>query len=241
MGEKGKVYSEKQTAEILQRAARMQEQTGESVYAPGLTQEEILSIAAEAGIAPENVESAIVSLEARPPASGFLNLSQEDERVVNAELDPADFDVILDVAKPARLSHYSTQQVGRTLTFHTRYKGGLYRVEVTAKNGRTRIRVTSLLLYAYLLSLHPALLLALFGSAIIAAQGVKVGAVLFAFVVLMLGCLAFATLIHRTKGKTAELADALEKRVRETTDEEATRLPESNPSPLVAEDPRLVH
>ena len=218
MGEGKRVFSEKEASEVLGRAARLQEERGGGgSYSPGLTHDELVRIATEAGIDPENLEAAIRAASAAPTKRGFLNLVEEDERVVDAELDPKDFDVVLDVAKPARTRRHPVAQVGRTLTMQTRHKGGQYRVEVASRNGRTRLRVTSVPFLAYLMSLHPAILLAFFGGMNMAAQGDRAGATAFVLAMLMVGMLAFVALVRRGKGNTTELADLIEEKIRETT------------------------
>jgi len=213
-----RVFSEKEASDVLQRAARLQEERGGgSSYAPGVTNDELVRIATEAGIDPENLEAAIRAANAAPAKKSFLNLIEENERVVDAELDPADFDVILEVAKPARTRRHPVGQVGRTLTMQTRYRGSLYNVEVASRNGRTRIRVSSNPFIAYLMSLHPAILLSFFGGMNMAAQGDRTGALAFALAVVMTGMFAFVALARRGNAKTAELAEKIEERVREAT------------------------
>ncbi len=215
MSDSKRVFSDQEAADVLKRAARLQEERGESAYAPGVTHEELVRIAIEAGIDPENIEAAIRAASVSPPKRSFLNLIEENERVVDAELDPSQFDVILDAVKPSRSHQHPVGQVGRTLTFQTRYKGSLYAIEVVARNGRTRIRVTSNPFVAYITSLHPAILLSIFGAAAIAPRGYISAAALFALVTMMVGTLAFIGLVRRGNSKTGELADLLERTVRE--------------------------
>ena len=221
MSDEKRVFSEKQASEILARAAHLQEAKGEGAYAAGLTREEVLSIASEAGISPENVEQAIRAL-ADKKESGFLNLIETDERVVDAELDPQEFDVILEVAKPFRSRHRPVHQVGRTLSMQTRYKGGLYRVEVVSRNGRTRIVVTSVPLLAYLLSLHPALLVGIMAAG-------AFGAPLIALASTLAGLAGFVGLVRHGKANTGELADRIEKRIREATHDVRANLRNAEP------------
>lgn len=234
MSEGKRVFSEKQAAEVLRRASRLQD--GDGSYAPGLTHEEILSIATEAGIDPKNVEAAIRGLETTRRTSRFFNLVEEEERIVDAELDPTEFDVILDVAKPAMTRRHPARQVGRTLDLRTRYKGGMYNVQVSSKAGRTRVEVASMPSMAYLMSLHPALLIAFVGSANLSARHMNLGATVFALVAMMIGLAAFVGLVHRGKEHTPALADLIESKVRETTADvrenlrDATTIEDESPS-----------
>ncbi|RYG49306.1 hypothetical protein EON79_01765 [bacterium] len=224
MSERGKVYSEKQTAEILQRAAKLQEGEEPNASASGLSHEEVLRAAAELGIAPENVESVMAAME-RKGSRGFFGATQTETRVVNVELDPGKFDVILEVARPTQSRHRAPGQIGRTLSVRTRHKGAMYRVDVVSRDGRTQIEVTSVPVLAFLMTLYPALLISFFGGASIGAEGVNVLALLFAFFVLATGLIAFAALVGRANGHTAELADTIEKQVREATSAASVGLP----------------
>ena len=231
MSEPKNVFSEKEASEVLQRAARLQEERGgASSYAPGISHDELVRIATEAGIAPENLEAAIRAASQNPAKRSFLNLVEEVERVVDAELEPENFDVLLDVAKPARTRRSPARQVGRTFTMQTNYRGSLYNVEVTSRNGRTRIRVSSMPFLAYLMSLHPALLISIFGSGSIGAHGATAGAALFATLTMLAGALGFVGLARRGSNNTAELADRLEEKVREATASDIQNLGE----PLLA-------
>ncbi|RYG25055.1 hypothetical protein EON82_08485 [bacterium] len=219
MSEPKSVFSEKEASEVLQRAARLQEEGGgASSYAPGISRDELVRIATEAGISPDNLEAAIRAASQNPAKRSFLNLVEEVERVVDAELEPDDFDVLLDVAKPARTRRSPARQVGRTFTMQTNYRGSLYNVEVTSRNGRTRIRVSSMPLLAYLLSLHPALMISIIGTANMAAHGGGAAAALFGTLTMLVGALGFVGLARRGSNNTAELADKLEQRVREATE-----------------------
>jgi hypothetical protein len=212
------VFSEKEASEVLQRAARLQEERGgASSYAPGISHDELVRIATEAGIAPENLEAAIHAASQNPAKRSFLNLVEEVERVVDAELDPENFDVLLDAAKPTRQRRHPARQVGRTFSMQTNYRGSLYNIEVTSRNGRTRIRVASMPFLAYLMSLHPAIFITILGAGPMAGHGNGAAAAAFALAVIMIGIMAFVALARRGSNNTAELADRLETAVREAT------------------------
>jgi len=216
------VFSEKQASEIFQLAAQLQEQKGDpqGAYAPGLTREEMIRIAQEAGIDPQYLDAAIRASSKKRPRRGFFELVEEDERIVDAELAMADFDVITEVIKPARTRRHPPHQVGRTLTFQTRFRGGLYVVEVTARNGRTRVKVKSVPFMAYLVSLHPAIILAcgVWGS--LSDKGEFTEAALAAMLVIAAGFFAFLTLVRRGQGQTGELAQIIADEVRQATEKD---------------------
>jgi len=214
-----RVFSEKQASEIFQLAAQLQEQKADPAngYAPGLTREEMIRIAQEAGIDPQYLDAAIRASTKTKPKRRLFELVEEDERVVDAELQMADFDVVTEVVRPARTRRHPPRQVGRTLTLQTRFKGGMYEVEVSAKNGRTRVKVRSVPFMAYLVSLHPAIIIACLGWGNISAHGEFTAAALFSLLVILAGFIGFLTLVRRAQGQTGELAEIIADRIREAT------------------------
>jgi hypothetical protein len=213
-----RVFSEQETSEVLQRAARLQESSSEGAYTPGVTRDELERIAVEAGIDPKFIEKALVDIDQNTPKKGWLNLSEEYERVVEGEVDPNDFDEILRDLKPAgRGGMRGANQVGRTVSMQTFYDGAMCYVEMTSRNGRTRVKVRSVPFMAYFMSLHPALLL---GLAISISLGKTVGALagLFTFFAFMLtGIAGFAGLTKKGHRSAKKLVDVLEKRAEEET------------------------
>jgi hypothetical protein len=203
------VFSEKKASEILQKAARLQEEKGGS-YAPGITHEDMVRIATEAGIEPQYIDAAIKSLSNKETRKSFLNLIEEEERVIDGELDPSEFDVIFEAVKPSRMRRGGAQQVGRTLSMQTFYKGNFYHVEISSRNGRTRILVKSIPFTPYFFSLHPTLIAALIGFGNFAGHGNLLVGSLFALSSLAVGLSGFGLLARRGTRKTAELADKIE-------------------------------
>lgn len=203
------VFSEKQASEILQKAAHLQEEKG-GAYAPGISHEDMVRIATEAGIDPQYIDAAIKSLANKETKKSFLNLIDEEERVVDGELDPSEFDVIFDAAKPSRMRRGGAQQVGRTLTMQTFYKGNVYHVEISSRSGRTRIKVKSVPLTPYFFSLHPTLFAALMGFGYFGGHGNFLVGSLFALTSLIVGFSGFGLLARRGTSKTGELADKIE-------------------------------
>lgn len=213
------VFSEKQASEIFQMAARLQEEKADPQdgYAPGLTKGEMIRIAQEAGIDPQYLDAAIRASTKTKPRRRLFDLVEEDERVVDAELAMADFDVVTEVVKPARTRRHPPRQVGRTLTLQTRFKGGMYGVEVSARNGRTRVKVTSVPFMAYLVSLHPAIIVGCTVSTNLSNKGqIAEGALAF-LLIFAAGILGFLTLVRRGQGRTGELAEIIADAIREET------------------------
>lgn len=208
-----KVFSEKEASEVLRRASRLQEERG-GAYSPALTYEEILRIASEAGIDSENVAAAIQAAPQKHDKFGWVD---EDERVLDVELDPSDFDVVSHVAKSGPEGRRTSRQLGRTLKLGMYYGRRSYTVEVTSRNGRTRIHVARILFIAYLWTLN-GIILALGGGALLLDSGRLAVAAAFVPIVLVAVVLAFAATIHKGRGKASELADLIEARIRETVD-----------------------
>ena len=214
-----RVFSEQETSEVLQRAAKLQESATDGAYTPGVTRDELERIAVEAGIDPKFIEKALTDFDENTPKKGWLNLSEQYERVVEGEVDPNDFDEVLRDLKPAgRGGMRGATQVGRTVSMQTFYDGAMCYVELTSRNGRTRIKVRSVPFVAYFMSLHPALLL---GLPISIVLGKSVGALagLFTFIALMLtGIAGFAGLTKKGHRSAKKLIDVLEKRAEEETE-----------------------
>src|SRR5579859_3641216 len=100
MAEPQPVFSEKEVSEIMQRAAELQEKE-QAGYARGVTRDELVRIAEELGVSPEVLTRAIdeqTERKARRP----WQFVREEERVVDGEIDPNDFDLILESLRPMR-------------------------------------------------------------------------------------------------------------------------------------------
>ncbi|MCH7903366.1 MAG: hypothetical protein IH944_02235 [Armatimonadetes bacterium] len=151
---KNRVFSEQEASEIMQRAVRLQESssTGEG-YTPGVTMDELVRIAEEAGIDPKFLERAASGVDTEEKSTqGVFNLSEEFERVVEGEIDPEDFDQILHLVR--RSGKGGMSQVGRTLTGMGYVGVHVVHVDVESRKGRTRIKVRSSPLTAYFIALH---------------------------------------------------------------------------------------
>ena len=132
MSPQKRVFSEQETSEVLQKAAKLQEAASDAAYTPGITRSELDRIASEAGIDTKFVEQALGEIQTTKPKRSWLNLSEEFERVVDGEVDPDDFDQILLDLKPVGHRH-GLQQVGRTVSMQTYYKGAVCQVEMTSR------------------------------------------------------------------------------------------------------------
>jgi hypothetical protein len=231
MSPQKRVFSEQETSEVLQKAAKLQEAASDAAYTPGITRSELDRIASEAGIDTKFVEQALGEIQTTKPKRSWLNLSEEFERVVDGEVDPDDFDQILLDLKPVGHRH-GLQQVGRTVSMQTYYKGAVCQVEMTSRKGRTRIKVKSVPLMAYFFSLHPALILGIVAGVNIGARGPwLIGCMVFFFSMLA-GIMGFSTLVKKGHSSAQALVDVLEKRVEDHTSQLRENLVKSRPAPV---------
>jgi len=174
--ERKPVYSEKEAAEILQRAAKIQENAQEGApYTPGVTEDELFRIATEAGIAPEFLQRALAGKTESERRETLLRYANEAIRVVEGELDPEDFDLVVE-GLPRNFNNKMGQpltQIGRQVSGTISLKGGHAQVEVKARRGRTRISVKTLGFFPLFGTIYPAFI----GSAIAIAATAERGLV----------------------------------------------------------------
>lgn len=155
MPEERKVFSEREVAAVVRRAVELQEAASAETYQPGVTAAELERVAQELGIDPAHLQRAIKEAEGAQDRSGLLHLTQEFDRVVDAQLEPEEFDVLLQHLKPS--GHRGFQQLGRSVSGQTWTGCSLASFEVRSAKGRTRIKVRSNPFFAWMVSIHPVL------------------------------------------------------------------------------------
>ncbi|MBX3097587.1 MAG: hypothetical protein KF812_12065 [Fimbriimonadaceae bacterium] len=184
MPEGRRVFSEEQAAEILQRAARLQEaENSGTPYTPGITEAELARIATEAGIDSAFLNQALAGMSEPEQKERLLKFVNEAVRVVEGELDPEDFDLIVD-----GLPTTSHNKMGRNLTQIGRQVSGTVWVkqsnanlEVKSRNGRTRISVKTNPFFPLFGTLYPAFIGSVMAIAIASENNVPwVGAAIAA-------------------------------------------------------------
>jgi len=223
MANDGRVFSEQDLGEIIQRASELQERAGESAapYAAGVTLEQLERVAQEVGVEPAFLQQALEE-RARPARPSRA----VHERVVEGELDPADFDLFLEEVRGHRRRNDDAKQIGRTLVTQAWSGPGIAQVEVTSRNERTRLKVKAipaiecavLIPLTFLGGLFPAVFLGTHGHAGLA------GAVVGGTVATAAGI--FGLWHHRSRRAAGRLADKLEgvlRRVVADTAPEAAR------------------
>lgn len=217
------VFSEQEVGEIVRRAVELQEQGSDAAYQPGVTRPELERIAQELGLDPQYLDRAIRESLSSPPHKGPLNLMQEFERVVDGELRQEDFDVLLEHLKPG-LKGRGITQVGRTLSGPAKTgTGSQANVEVSSRNGRTKIRVTSSPILAYLIALHPAVIGSLVAIGAFGEKGMVGAAVAATAGLLIAGGLGFRHLLKLGHQRAKALADTLAGTVEAETQPSAER------------------
>jgi hypothetical protein len=226
-----RVFSEQETSQILQRAAKLQEASTVGDYTPGVTRDELERIAAEAGIDPKYVSKALDDINTEEPKKGWLNLSEEYERVIEGEVDPDDYDEIFRDLRSSN-NRMGFQQIGRSAMMQTFYKGAMCQVEVTSRHGRTRVRVKSIPLAAYFFSLHPALILGIITWANLGTKGYMLLGTLIFMAMMILGIAGFAGFVKKGHKSAAKLIDVLESRVEEYADQTRSNLAKATSKPI---------
>jgi hypothetical protein len=213
MSRDGRVFSEQEVGEIVQRAAELQERSPERglSYTPGVTREQLERVAAEVGVEPEFLEQAI--RERLEPPRGRWHLLREEERVVTGELDPRDFDVLLAEVSAGHRRHAT--QIGRTLRTQVWTGSGFARLEVTSRNDRTRIRLRPFPVLQFLGTFYPTFFASTAGGAALSHAGHGLAAALMAAGAVVAGGLGFGTWLRHSNRAMHRLGDKLQRRVAE--------------------------
>lgn len=202
------LFSEQEAGEIIRRASEITEASSAADYKPGITQEELEKIAKEVGVPIEALQQAIREAAAGPKTTKKGTLTETQEFVVEGELPPEDFDVVSSQFKQTRRSRIT--QVGRSLQGRGFHNWGLTLVDMTARNGRTKVKLTSLPLLAILGGAYPAFLAAMFGSSAMQAQHMApIAGPLWIAACAVGGFFGFRALLEKGKQSTREMAAKL--------------------------------
>lgn len=204
MSQEFRVFSEKEAAEIVQRAVELQEASDALApdYTPGVTTDELHRIAAEVGLDPGFVDQAIQAHKEQPAASTSSTLqTARHELVLNGELDLDDFDCLLDGIKP--VPNTTPTQVGRTFKARTLVGTTTADVTVTSRNGRTRIKIEWLPAIGCLSGFYPATFAMIFAMTATGKAGVPWLGALISIAIVFLA-------IQGTKAYRAKVASNME-------------------------------
>ncbi len=246
-----RIFSEQEASEILQRAAKLQEDDRESdpAYTPGITAEELERIAHEAGIDPNFLRRALEKAEPAEKTNTKVQLEQVFERVVEGEIEPENFDVVIEDVKAVQRQYKGgnqggIQQIGRRIFGNVMCGPAIGKMNITSRNGRTRIEVRTGAFMPLFIPLYPAFMLSLVSIAITAEEGAPlIGAAIAA--ALLTGAFPLAKyLLKRGHKAGEELADNLSAKAQEAVDiqnsELQKRLAQSTPAPVSEDAPAEV-
>ncbi len=206
-----RVFSEQEVAEIMRRAVALQESAKEegSAYRPGVTQGELERAAREMGVDPLILEQAIREKLSGKPSKPF-GILPEEQRVVEGELDPNDFDIILSEIRTRRRGRNPITQVGRSLQGQAFTGSGLANLEVTSRNGRTRINLKPFPVMELLGTFYPAFVVTAIAGSALADKGMAGAAVAVAAGAFGAAFLAGRMWMAKSRVATARLADKLQ-------------------------------
>lgn len=190
------VFSEKEAADLVLEAVRLQEQSSTSTdsYTPGISYTELLRIAGDVGVDEKYLREAVNTKKSRKVTENWPTfmgwpLSGKIERVVDYEISPDNFDIIEpEMTTPSMRAYgaaYIPKTLGRTIT-STIYEQTYYaNMKVSSRNGRTKIE-TQVMSYAYIIPLS----LAIAGSGSTILGLTKGGPATIAAILMLIGAVA---------------------------------------------------
>lgn len=235
-----KVFSEKEAADILQKAVKLQEAAGEAsnAYTPGITVDELRRIAEEAGLDPRYLEQAIAGEKLSEPAKKwFLNLVQEHDRVIEGELPPDRFDLVTEEVSSRSLRRSGLRQIGRALEGQFSKGWGFGWMRISSRNGRTRLQVRSNSFVPFMGMMYPSFIIGLITAANLSEHGQGPLGLGIMGALLVAGFTAFRFGQKKSHETVAKLVDELEGRISEETAELRQNL--ARPSALDTQDEQL--
>lgn len=209
-----RVFSEQEVMQIMRRAVELTEAGTASTYTPGITLTELERIAEEVGVAPDALRRAIIEGASPESKKGPLHLTEEFERVVEGEIDPTQFDILLEGIRPfARAGSSGVSQVGRSVSISHWTGVNQAKINVTSRNGRTRLKVKSNSLFPGLMALYPGFVASLLTVASMAERGMGwLGAAIGAGIML-LATGVFRLLTKSGHRRAEQLADSMRERI----------------------------
>ncbi len=215
------VFSEQEASKIIQRAVELSEQENTEVYKPGVTRGELERIAKEVGVPTAALARAIAEAARTHPGKQPFRLTEEFERVVEGELDPSQYDLVIEGLKPmAKAGQPLASQVGRTLSMTTWTGVGQAKVDLTSRNGRTKVKVRSNALLQALMTLHPAFITSIIAMGALTERGMAGLGAGIAIAAMSVGATLFSILTRSGHQKAEILADQLKDKIQETIAEE---------------------
>lgn len=215
MSDSKRVFSEQEVADLVQRAAKLQEEssTAAASYKPGVSRTELERAANEVGIAPEFLDLAIREKLAGSQPRSFFGLAQPVERVVEGEIDPQDFDLVLENIRVWSSRHMPMAQVGRSVQFRAFTGSGAASVSVQSRNGRTRIRVKPFPIFEILGTFYPAFLATAMAAGPLASAGHGIEAGVVAIGAFLAALTGFSFWSRKSNHAASRLADTIQSNI----------------------------
>lgn len=169
----GRIYSEKEALQLVQLAAKLQQDEPDSGHGVGISYEELERISKESGIDPKYLQLALE----RKQAGGSGHPGQEVERIVEGEVDPADFDVIYEVlGQSGNAPQQMVTQVGRSVQGMKMVPWGVANISISSRKGRTRISLRPIPAQTFMMTAFTPLLLAFQSLVFGTTFGISMGA-----------------------------------------------------------------
>ncbi len=180
-----RIFSEKEAADLVLRAAKLKEETPE--YVAGLTYDELTKMALELGVEEQYLTQALSERERgggarREESRGFFGFefNRSFDAVVEGEIPPENFDVVLGSLasqQPVRgvgmgrvmrrrRAQLNPVQIGRSLKGGMQEGIGSATFEMSSRNGRTKLSATSSAILPMVAIGNPILVFSLVGSMI---------------------------------------------------------------------------
>lgn len=212
-----KVFSEQEAAQIVQRAVHLQESESDGRgYVPGITYDELRRIAEEAGIDSRFLDQAVREGNAPVSQRGLLHFTETFERVIEGELAPENFDVVMEhLHTGGRNSHVT--QIGRMLKGSTYTGWGMASIAVASRNGRTRLSVKSNALMAFFTSLYPTIIGSVIAASAMGERGLVAQGLGVAVGLLTAGAIGFRAMLRMNHKAARALTDKLEMKIADET------------------------
>lgn len=208
-----KIYSESEVSRILQKAVEIQEKESGTGYASGVTLEELQRIAQECGIEASALQTALVQPEEETKAS-FFNFVETHERVFEGELDLSRTDEVIE-AFGDKVKAQGMITIGRTVRIQVISGAVFGTLELTSRNGRTKLKFRQTPFIAYFAGLHLPLILSIVAGSSLMASGRVLMGLASLIGILGIGMLLFTTIANGGKRKARVLVDQLSDRIGE--------------------------
>lgn len=227
-----KIFSESEVTTIIKRASEIQEREMPS-YASGITMEELQRIANECGIGEAALMAAMTQPE-QDTKTSFLNLVEVHERVFDGEVDMSRLDEVVEaLGDGVRVN--TMQTLGRTVKAQVVSGTVFGTLELTARNGRTKLRFRQTPFVAYFAGLHLPLILSVVAMANLFAFKMWAAGLAALIALLGVGFTLFYMFANMGKKKARTLVEKMSNRVSDLITEQQQKSQSLTSSPTSVE------